>query len=147
MTTVVYRDGILASDSAVWDGADYSTMAHKTKKLFRLKDGSIVGIYGTLHTCLNLIAYLNGDEKPGRLEGASAIVVKPSGRIICYEGATQIPVIKARYIAAGSGASVALGALFQGANAMEAVKAAIYHDSGSRGPVRSLTLIESTKRS
>ena len=125
----------MASDSAAWED---DTLAHKAKKIYRLSDGSVAGIYGTLEHCMNLLRYIEDPTLKLNLQGASAIVVRPSLRVVAYNGTVAMPIIRAKYLAAGSGMSVALGACFQGATAVEAVKAAIAHDSGSRGPVVSM---------
>jgi 20S proteasome alpha/beta subunit len=138
MTTIVYRNGIMAADSSVWEEG---TLSHKMKKLHRLKDGSVVGIFGTVSSCINLIEYLKDNKKkPKSMNGAGAIIAFPDGRLLSCEGSTVVPIEKARYLAAGSGMSVALGALHQGATAIQAVKAAIAHDASSRGPVKSMRI-------
>jgi ATP-dependent protease HslVU (ClpYQ) peptidase subunit len=139
MTTITYRDGIMAADSSIWvDG----TMNYKTRKIFKLPDGTLVGFCGTWAHCMRLLEYLKGEQEdiPTNIKEASAIVVTPKRRVIVYEGGTMTYVSRTKYLAAGSGSAVALGAMHAGATAVEAIKASIEHDNHTRGPIRSIKL-------
>lgn len=139
MTTIAYRDGIMAADDSCWA---CDTRTYNVKKLYRLKEGSLLGISGNLAAATRLIAFLQSDESkpPPRLAGASAILVRQNGRIFKFEDGTAIPMLRTKYIAGGSGFMVALGAMHAGATAVEAIKAAIAHDNSTQGRVYSLKL-------
>ena len=140
MTTITYRNGIIAADSGVWVE---DTLSHKTKKLYRLKDGSVAGFCGALTEALALIEWLNGDKDVKvNWSQATILVIKPTGRMLMYDAEKPVVLRKTPYVAIGSGTSIALGAFHHGATAIEAVQAAIAHDAKSIGPVSSLKVNE-----
>jgi ATP-dependent HslUV protease subunit HslV len=130
----------MAADSALWgDG----TMHFKTKKIHRLSDGSLIGMYGSWPSCLKLLQFLNSDDEGlPRFKEAGAILIRSRTRMFIYESGVLMPIQSAPYVAGGTGSTVALGAMHAGASAIEAIQAAIAHDSHTRGPVRSLKLEE-----
>jgi 20S proteasome alpha/beta subunit len=68
-----------------------------------------------------------------------ALVVTPDGTIKMYEKTSMEPIAiskKEKYAAIGSGIDVALGCMFQGGSAADAIRSAIKHNMGSKGPVR-----------
>jgi 20S proteasome alpha/beta subunit len=136
MTTICLRSGIMASDSGIWLE---ETLSHKARKLYRLKDGSVVGFCGSINDALNIIRWLNNEEvEKVKFEETTILVATPKGKVLMYDDKVPVLLKHTPYVAIGTGASVALGALYHGATAVEAVKAAIYHDSKSRGPIFSM---------
>lgn len=139
MTTVAYRDGLMASDSSA---LVHETHVHPARKIWRV-GGGLVGMAGSLVHMPAFVRWLAEGADVGEYPDGDfdAIVVDPSGRVSMYEGAGPEPiVVREKYVAIGSGAPVALGALAAGADARAAVKAAIKHTTGSKAPVRSLRL-------
>ena len=130
----------MAADSALWgDG----TLHFKTRKIHRLVDGSLIGMYGSWPACLKLLQFLNSDDDDiPKFKEAGAILVRSRTRICIYESGVIMPIHNTPYIAGGTGSTIALGAMHAGASAVEAIQAAIAHDSHTRGPVRSLKLEE-----
>jgi hypothetical protein len=102
----------------------------------------IVGWAGVLVASEHLIAWLKetgGDGHQPKISHISAIIIKPNGRVFMFEnGAPQLMAAGGRYHAVGSGANLALGAMFAGADACTAVRAAIYHDTNTGGRVMTL---------
>lgn len=142
MTTIAYRDGVMAADSSLTVG---ETHVASSKKIFRLRNGSIIGFWGTWSHCMLLKDALNDghdikDIKRKRIKSAYAYLVKPHGAIWGIENGVLWQLIRTDYVAGGSGGPVALGALAQGASAVEAVRAAIEHAPGSKGPIHTLKL-------
>lgn len=138
MTTIAFDGKSIASDSGVW--AD-ETMICRMTKLHRLKNGSVVGFCGDAKEWLPAIQWLEGETENDKAKlGLCMLVVSPKGKITQYEGTTPIRVSRTKYIAIGTGSAIALGALHHGATAVEAVRAAIAHDSKSVGPIISLKL-------
>ena len=140
MTTIAYRDAVMASDSSCWEGG---TNAHSMRKIWRVH-GCLIGCSGAVCDINSFIQWVKSgadeDEFP-KMKSLSALVVKPGGKILCYEESGKLPIeVKGTYCAIGSGTSVALGALFQGATAAQAVRAARAHDQCTAGRVVSVKL-------
>ncbi len=116
---------------------------YRIRKIFRLEDGSLVGFAGDLAEGMKLVDWLNDgadiETKPG-LQNVNGLVVRPSGRITLYESGVAIHPRGSKYIAIGTGQAAAMGAMYSGASAIAAVRAAIEHDDCSRGPVISMRL-------
>jgi len=138
MTTVAVRGDTMAADSAIWVE---DTLVFKIRKTHRLKNGSICGYCGTVDSALGVIRWLDGDaDEKVRFDDVTVLVLTPTGRLLKYDGEKPVPLTRAEYVAIGTGASIALGAMHQGATAIEAIKAAIAHDSKTRGPVNWLKI-------
>ena len=165
MTTVVYRDGILASDSKVTsDGHIYegnvkkifkTTLAEQLsfmdriifRKVPRERD-YLVGFCGALADAQDYFeSIFHGSPQVKESYDCNiiAIHINDEGEEIieAYDGTSINPMtISTPYIACGSGGHIALGALYQGASAIEAVTAAIHHDNMSGGDVQTLSFEE-----
>jgi ATP-dependent HslUV protease subunit HslV len=141
MTTLVYRAGVLAADSRSVRGDTISP--YGVQKIRRLDDGTLVGMCGTLADVTRFIeAYSKsptGDlpELPDSL----VLVVKPNGRLHLYEESGSFELEPAPFYAFGSGQAVALGALYAGASAVQAVEIAAKVDRCTGGDVRSVHLV------
>lgn len=136
MTTVVFRSGIMASDSCITAG---DVRVYDTSKLVRLKDGSIAGYAGCPHDAVAIVKWLNGKDVDVDFTKTSFLVYTKGKKLLLYD--TEFPLeVKAPYLALGTGTGPALGALYMGATAIEAVKAAIAIDTKSGGKVHSMTL-------
>jgi hypothetical protein len=136
VTTIAYRDGVLAADTLITAGGIRCGSEIKVKRLGRLLYGSC-GSCGLTDKVEGWIrAGMKGDRPPLKVGEAtgSVYVFMPDERIVWMheDGDT---VLTAPYWAAGSGEKFALGAMAYGASAEEAVKAAIMHDTGSGGAV------------
>jgi ATP-dependent protease HslVU (ClpYQ) peptidase subunit len=144
MTTIAYRDRVLAADSMETD--DDMKLNWKTKKVFKLPNGSLFGGAGDAESCMILLDGLKkgielpalpkvGDSGPD----VHAILVKPNGRIYFYEGYRWTKVVE-KFWAIGSGRKAALALLRYGASAVDAVKGGINTDTYSGGRVRTVKL-------
>jgi len=160
VTTVVYRDGVLASDSKMTNGADlFIGVAQKVmrKKIYHrrsfvdklLSRGAdyeevLIGFAGDVS---HVYTYIDALFETGAVTfnelDASLIVVHEDGKVVTYIGGDMYGIpMKDEYCAIGSGSSVALGALFFGASAQEAVEAAIHFDNMSGGDIQSVSFDE-----
>jgi len=75
------------------------------------------------------------------------LIVSPNGKVFLVSDIFMItPISTFGYAAIGSGAAVALGALFSGADSKTAIKAAIRHSGGSGGRITSISLNHKGKR-
>lgn len=138
MTTIVYRDGILAGDSRVTVEDMVST--DKATKVHRLRDGSLFGWAGGVEDAERLRLSLRKRQDPPKLECISALLIAPDGTISLYEGNIWIEQKGERYYAVGTGAPYALGAMDAGASAVDAAKIAVKRDINSGGKVKTVSL-------
>jgi hypothetical protein len=139
MTTLAYRDGVLASDSQVTHGP--SIMKGNYKKVYRLPDGCLYGHTGSLEAGeLMRATLLEGSNPPNfSNEAFDAIMIRPNGWTYFYENKMWVR-LKLDYSALGSGKEHAYGALAMGASARQAVEAAISLDPVSGGRIQSVEL-------
>lgn len=160
MTTIAYRDGVMACDSCYTCSDTVDTL---TTKIRRLKSGALLGGAGD-NDSRDLETMLEKVRTPGQLPSRAALIdlrlsflgvlVLPKGGIYKI-GATMVSQehwdasfnedigiweVNARYAAAGSGADFALAAMEAGKSARDAVRIACKFDINSRPPIHSLTL-------
>jgi len=144
MTTIAYRDGIMASDSGVWFGDAAAPFA---RKLIRGFDGTLYGFSGWAAHAQRYMDWVEkgceGEEpKSEALEkgDSSLLVLKVPVRgpiaLLTARGPELYP--GAPYFAIGSGNVGALCAMHAGATAEGAIWAAIMHASGADSPVRTI---------
>ena len=139
MTTVAYRDGVMASDSSCWEG---STNAHSVKKVWKIR-GCLVGCSGNMADIHSFVRWVKDgaaeDEYP-RMKSLSAIVASDLG-VSAFEAGSFHPIpVVGKYCSVGSGSSVALGAMHHGATAVEAIRAARHHNEATKGRIVSVRL-------
>ena len=143
MTTIAYRNGIMASDSRAYSGG--SIPIGNKSKIECLEDGTLIGVSSTIPGGSEIIKQWFKDgfpTKPDYLlpERFTLLVAKLNGSIFY---ASDNPMISGplmgEYFAAGSGAEYALGAMANGATAEEAVKIACQLDVWSSEPTFILT--------
>lgn len=138
MTTIAYRDGVLAADTACVSGG---TLLGSIVKIVRRADGAMAGAAGnaTFVTTFNRW-FVDGE-----------IAMSPRAeqdehsfdRGVIFRGGHSLEVFEPRgrfqatapYFAFGSGKELALGAMFAGADAVTAVRAAIEHDPHTGGDI------------
>jgi hypothetical protein len=146
VTTVAYRDGVLATDSRGVSG-DIIADNH-CQKLFVMQDGSLVAAAGNYSLIWAFVNWMyEGDEKVDRPEvrerdTAVIIHLDAAGRLWEFEGHDWAPCV-APFYAWGSGAMAALAAMHLGATAEEAVLTAIQVDPNSGGAVQAKRLVDS----
>lgn len=137
MTTVAYRDGVLAGDTRVTTGDRINT--EKQRKVWKLKDGFLFGAAGGIEDIERLkIAIKMGNEPPA-LTDISAILISPQSQIFLYEGHTWVKQPD-KYYAVGTGHDLAMTAMDCGADAVTAVRMGIKRDTKSGGRVLSVRL-------
>ena len=144
MTTIAYKDGVLASDSGVFYG-DY--LVGETEKIWRVGD-ILVGAVGTAGFARKFLDWVRSgnrcwDKTPGPddiPENGTAFIIF-DGKIREWDyGCRNGPSLEitSPFKAWGSGSAVALGAMAAGASAEEAVRIAIQYDVSSAGAVQVL---------
>lgn len=138
MTTIAYRSGFLAADSAI----AYNTYVNGQRDKIARCGEFLVAMAGAtwLRPLVEQWA-LDGCDPESVPEALldnedkfSALFVDRYGQAHEFDNGFLVP-IHADYAAIGSGAMLALGAMAHGATAEEAVEAACLHDKASGGPV------------
>ena len=131
MTTIAYKDGVMAADRAI-SGNGHVGTARKVHR--RKSDGALVGGCGDVATIQRWFEWFLAGERGAAPnlgtddESASMIlVVRTTGKVEEY-GRYGKCLYEAPYYALGSGADYALGAMAFGASARQAVAAATKHD-------------------
>ncbi len=130
MTSIVYRDGVLASDTLISDRGSNLAWAH-TRKIVKSKSGWLAGAAGSMEEVAAFLDWVKREEWkedfPKACKSLEGILIDPNGKISYLEGRVNRIKITDPYVSVGSGTNVALGALYMGATAIEAVNAAIYY--------------------
>jgi hypothetical protein len=143
MTTIAYRDGVMAGDGRETMQNDEHTswyrLTDKCVKVYKLKDGSLFGGAHGSEDITRLHLALLKTLPPPKLEDIAGLRVDPKGHIWLYEGNIWQRV-HAPYYAIGSGAEFALAAMDAGVSAVRAVKIAIGRDLWSGGKVTAVRL-------
>ena len=143
MTTIVYKDGVLAGDSLY--NANGCAVSYN-KKVYNIDD-TLVGFSGDASVIEFFKSWVKENCDPDLLGELcvdySVIIVPPKGSKYYYythaTGKTRYVCKKKDPLCLGSGSEVALGALQMGATAEEAVKASIAVDVYSGGRMYSVT--------
>lgn len=161
MTTIAYRSGIMACDSAWTCGGTVDTL---TTKIERLSSGALLGMAGQ-NDGRALTAMLDKAKTPAGLPSYEAIMnlraslmgllVLPKGKIFKIEttvlsaenwsednpdGTFGIWEITGPFAAVGSGGDCALAAMEAGKGAVDAVRIACKYDINSRPPIHQMAL-------
>lgn len=160
MTTIAYKDGLMACDSCWTYGGTVDTL---TTKITRLASGALFGTAGQ-NDARSLVSLIDKVKTPNQLPSYEALLslradvlgllVLPKGRV--YKIATTIISpenwddqmddyglweISGPFAAVGSGGDMALVAMDCGKSARDAVRIACKYDPNSRGPVHSVSLV------
>jgi ATP-dependent protease HslVU (ClpYQ) peptidase subunit len=152
MSTVAYRNGIMAADSAGWSGDTYMGTHAKMRQV----GTRLVGCVGGLASIELFMEYMKKRtaaalQKLKELEhktdqdsnqttttsdlDLAAICVDSDGSVSIWDNSLVPITVEADYYATGSGEEYALGAMAMGAAAEQAVRAAAHHDAHTRLPV------------
>jgi hypothetical protein len=139
MTTIAYKDGIIAYDGRCTAGG---TIVYDDFDKMHERDGAFFFGAGGMSEINDLIKAYSGEEIAGDC-GASAIVCK-SGELslISYEDGriVESSVLPDKAYAIGSGRDHAYTALDMGASAYQAVEMAAKRDTGTGGKIRTFTV-------
>ena len=134
MTTIVAdaRKGVMVSESKCTGNGSWVPMT----KIFRV-NGDLFGFAGGVNERERWLKWHRAGRKGPRpkLENFEGLLLKPDGTLyeLCSDGLEML--IERGFHAVGSGGSAALGAMFAGKDAREAVEIACLIDSGSGGDV------------
>jgi len=140
MTTIAYRNGVLAADTCVSVGDSHNG---RIVKIARRDDGSLAGAAGDAAYNAAFLRWFSEHEQGAPPEAMSSrdyntfdrgVIFRPDGTIEVFEPRGS-HTLAAKYYALGSGRPEALGAMFAGADALTAVRAAMAHDAHTGGEV------------
>ncbi|MBW1784758.1 MAG: hypothetical protein JRL30_28940 [Deltaproteobacteria bacterium] len=130
MTTIAYKDGVMAGDrQQTCNGVivGYRTKIHK-------HEGCLIGCCGDVQDCVAFVEWFKkgcGEEKPQVSDHFTAMVIYPDTKI-CMFGDKLFPhELGANSHAIGSGCEIAIGAMAVGANPIEALAVACKIDTGT----------------
>jgi ATP-dependent HslUV protease subunit HslV len=147
LTIIAYRDGILAADTSTM--IDGNVHLGRTKIARRATDGALIGSCGLsgFGDAFRRWA-LDGEigAAPEVAKDSGGIIISAKGVVRIFDDACGCFELVPPYFAYGSGAPIALGAMFAGASAEEAVRAAIQHDRNCGGRVLALSHGSTVKR-
>lgn len=144
MTTIAYRDGIMAADS----GSHYGDIRQNwARKIAQGPDGTLYGTSGDAAQCDGFLRWVldgcEGDQpvpdaiNEGKDSSFIILVVPVTGRIRLITARGE-ETYEAPYFAIGYDAGVAYGAMFAGKDAITAIDACIEHGTGSSGRVQTI---------
>lgn len=153
MTTIVYRDGIMAADSRVTtEGEAAGHVVHYCVKLFR-KSGAILGLQGESSPGMFFLEwYGSGKPAPSALQESEAdfcaLVLTKKGLFEYDKWCNAEPVLMPKhrpFHSIGSGSKAAFGALAMGASARRACAIACSFDPYTAPPVLHMRLLDTPK--
>lgn len=146
MTTIAYRAGILAADTASSGGGIVLPYAQR-HKVRRTTDGRLVGAAGDGGWCDWFHRWAAEPDASARPAWRSAPEDEGVGIIVLRDGSVWVHalddvghLVENPYDAWGAGAKFAFGAMHAGAGAQDAVRAAIAHCPWTAGEVKFVTL-------
>lgn len=139
MTTIAYKDGVLATDTQVTVGGSYSY--HVDKLLFIKERKAWVAMCGDVSLFRPFLEWFRADDddmevpKATKEQDFAALVLYENGEVVIYEADMEyIDHDPTKPMALGSGAQGALVAMYAGKSAEEAVALTSMVDL-STGPV------------
>jgi ATP-dependent protease HslVU (ClpYQ) peptidase subunit len=134
VTTIAYRDGVIAADTLISCGNHRDGSYTKIAKRGRLLGGSS-GSAAEGYAWLRWFEAGCKGEPPKMLK-TNAFIAQPNGTLVFFGEDGSFPFKpNGEFYAIGSGCEYAVGAMAFGASAPEAVRIAMQFDSGSAGEI------------
>jgi ATP-dependent HslUV protease subunit HslV len=138
MTTIAYKDGMLAADTACCQGG---VLCGSIVKIVRRDDGDMAGAAGDASYNFAFTTWFLAGEQGAPPEAKEedrsfdrGVIYRRSGTIDVFEPRGKF-AMNAPFYAFGSGKEPALGAMFAGADAETAIEAAIQFDPHTGGEI------------
>lgn len=151
MTTIAFVNGIMAADSRAYGG--HSTpIGFKCKLYTNPRTGAWIGVSTNVPGLSEQVGQWFADDKNPSWEpqlspndGLDALEVHRDGSVYIYHCSMKpAGPLTAPFFAVGSGADYALGALFMGASAAEAIQVAAQCDPWTGGEIHTAVVNEET---
>lgn len=143
MTTITYKDGIMAADGRETiqndEHSSFYIIRNNCVKVWKLKDGSLFGAAHGSECIERLREALEKGEKPPKLDDVAGLRVDKKGRIWLYEGNIW-QKIDMPYYSVGSGSIMAFPLLDAGMDAVTACRIAAQRDPFSGGRIHAVQL-------
>lgn len=144
MTTIAYRDGVLAADTLVTCNGTRTSFINK---MFRVKGWMIAGS-GSLGTCFPVARWIEEHDGNvcfpidwGKTDDSGALLVSPAGLVFTADtGSNAVMRVDGPYQARGTGMDFALAAMALGSDARLAVEISLKHDVYSGGCINWMRL-------
>ncbi len=147
MTTVAFRDGVMAADSR---GIDHGIGIVRIQKIFRKKikgKEHLFGVAGYWEAGLMFIDWFASrdaamQERLSKLHDDSDfdVIVWTGKKLLCADSFMRLTECTEDYYAIGSGAPHAITAMDCGKSARQAVQMAMKRDSGTGGRIVTMRL-------
>ena len=144
MTTIAYKDGVLACDKRISE----ENFVYKGTK-FKETDKKVYVATGLLSYGMRFINYLidNLDEKPPKLKNTIVLEFdKETGKLWIWENKHIGLPVETQMYAHGSGYGFAIGAMSFGATPEEAIKVATKHDAFTGNGIKCWSSKRHTKK-
>ena len=148
MTTITFKNGVMAADTLCVNlPGDIKSKAIKLKKISIKRKPVLIGIAGAmiLHYCIDWIkAGCMLEKFPESLKGLDfyLLVAEQNKKPKYVYDKGIVTYIEEDFCAIGSGAPVALGAMWSGKSAVEAVRIASYIDLCTGSEIESISFEE-----
>lgn len=142
MTTITFRDGVLAGDTKCTSESGW-VRGFLPRKVWKLADGRLCAGSGDYARVFSIVRELQREPTFEIDVGTSAVIylISANGKHIrIYEDGKHSYEVEGGFWAWGSGMPVALGAMYAGASAREAVRIASLVDPHSGGRVVSVSI-------
>lgn len=139
MTTIAYRDGVMAADSGCFNNGLYEG---EVDKIWVMPDVGVMACCGEYGAILKVVEWLKDGAQPNRKPRLSkesqfaGLLITPEGEVLHYQIGLRPLRIVADFHAIGSGRQIAVGAMAAGASAEQAVQIACHYDRISMAPVK-----------
>ena len=135
MTTIAWKDGILAADKRSTDG----NVAHTCTKMYR-KKGYVIAFSGYVQEGLKFIEWWDKKKgKPPNKDTDVLVMCIETGACVHWEAKSKIGIpVEDECTAIGTGAAIAIGAMEAGATAEQAIQIASKRDPNSGNGVQTI---------
>lgn len=136
MTTIAYRDGVLAADTLACWGSNRDGFATKIRK----RGAVLAGVSGALSAGQAFLDWFSSGMKgdpPAMPDGEAStfgLIVTPDDWVLIW-GPRGWERTRNPTVAMGSGSEFAQGAMEMGASAEQAVRVAMVHDTKTGGEI------------
>lgn len=150
MSTIAYRNGVMAADSNAYGGRYVASPGFK-KKVHRITSGRFTGgLAGISSSCVGvdatLLAWIMAGAEPLNAgepvpSDFHVMLIDSDGQMwIANDNMALSGPIESKFYAIGGGSDFAIGAMEMGAGPERAVEVAMVHDHHSGGPVYAMPL-------